>query len=201
MAVTILMTYDELPDGYNTIRKEKQQSTTLLELEDECRFDVAERLQTDQRQEHAEDSRHFWHNGNFQPHIGRTIIHIATTATVALNFRRDSYLVSTPGHPDMDRCIDPEYTVTEVIEWLHSKKYIGSACCYEVLNARGDVLKPDQSLAEQYALPYWDPKKKQDSHLRVRMQRPIVRNAAIIMALCAIAGGALGFFINRHLVH
>jgi hypothetical protein len=200
MAVTILLTFDELPEGQQTSRYTEQQNASLLSLEEAYRTDVAERLPREERDQHAEDSRHFWYNGEFQPHRERTISHIATTATVALNFRRDSYLVSTPRQAEMDRCIDPETPVSEVVSWLHEKKLIGAACCYEVLNARGDVLKPEKSLAEQNALPYTDAKKKQDSLLKVRMQKTIVRNAVIIMFVCAVAGGALGWFIHHHMV-
>ena len=200
MSVTLLVTFDELPEADRVARYTEQQSESLLALEEKYRTDVAARLPASEREQHGPDSRHFWYNGEFQVHKDRFIHSISGTSVVALNFRRDTYLVSTPRRSEVERCIDPELTVSELIDYLHRKNEIGAVCCYEVLDSKGAMLKPDKTLAQQNALPYADPLKKQESHLRVRMQRHIVRNAAIFMFLSAFAGCILGWLVHHRLV-
>lgn len=196
MSITILVTFDELPPGsQGPFPFPEEQYASLFDLEEKYRGAIAERLPAAQR-ETLTDSRHFWYNGELQQHKGRAISHIARASVIALNFRRDTYLVSTPGK-QMDRTIDPELKVSEVLEWLQENKYIGSSCCYEVVDGNGAALDTDKTLYELRVWPYTDPTNKSMSHLRIRMQQGLMRKAYFLLAACAVAGVAFGWAVHR----
>lgn len=196
MSVTIQMTFDELPEAERSRSFAESQNEPLLKLEDKYRTYVAERLAPDQK-EHGADSRHFWYNNQFQPHRSRSLYHIASTSIIALSFRRDSYMVSTPRYPEMDRTIDPEMTVAEVLEWLYKKKMIGPTCCYEILDSRGVRLREDKALFDQGALPYTSLNNRRQSHLNVRLQSGLMRKAYILLIACALTGLLLGWILHH----
>jgi uncharacterized protein VirK/YbjX len=170
---------------------------SLLDLEETCRTDVAARLSTDARTQHAEDSRHFWYNGEFQPHVGRTITHISKAPMVELVFRRDNYIVTTPAKAGLDLRIDPEVTVAALIEHLNSQKLIGQICCYETLDNRGVILKPDKTLIEQNVLPWHDSAQKEKAHITVRLQSQLMRKAIVFVVISGLAGLLIGWLCHR----
>ena len=188
MPVNLIVTFDELPEVDRVQRLTgRSQNEGLLDIEKECRGIMASVLPREQ-QDMVTDSRHFWYNGEFQPHQKRSLIHITSAPTLTLNFRRDSYVVSTPKKAEMDFAIDPEKTVADVLEHLHKEELIASICCYEVLDSQGRVLEENEMLWKQNVLPYYDAKRKAESHLHVRQKAALMRRAYLLLVALGLVG-------------
>src|SRR5579871_2427563 len=199
MSVTVMVIFDELPEQERgPFRSSESQAETLLDIEEKYRKEVVARL-SDAQHEHMMDSRHFWYNEVFQPHVGRSLYHISTAPVVELRLRRDNYLVSTPWVAETVGAIDPELTVKAMLEEMRKgeknlKKYklFSPACCFEVL-VKDRILEEDKALYAQKVRPYVEEDKRNESHLRIRLKASLMRKAYGLLFLCALAGLFFGW--------
>ena len=206
MPVTVNVILDEM-SGKDLSTKMRplstEQNVSLSDLKDECRTILAEEMKL--RDQELRHMRHFWTNGNFQPYKDREgrprfVGHLMKEASLSARFTPDHYLVHLPGGERRSIVLDAEITVREALEEMHRQGMIRDVCCYEVLDARRNILEMDRRLWEQEALPYLDLAEKEKSLLTIRTPVSARRQLWTRIGLAALIGLVVGWGLHRVLL-
>ena len=192
------------PELNNHVWSETWDHNEKLEvLENQCTAYLEQNLPANERAL-ARKSHHFWYNFTLQPHKNRSVGKVnSENARFSMEFRRDSYVLVTPlepkeEHPPKeDHPIDPEITVAELLKLLEENKYLPAKCCYDIMDSKGRVLEPNNTLFEEKVHPYRDPKKNQDSHLIVRLKSDLHKRVILTIVASLLLGILFGYLLHK----
>lgn len=140
-------------------------------------------------------SRHFWAGERFLKRE-ETLSVLNTSAEISLVLRRDLYRVGPKEAVDGQieyTYVDAEDRIEKVIPRILNKAE--RSCCFDLCDWRGRRLAGDQSLVFHSLWPAWENKEQFPERAQLRLRPRTGWLAYVLLALAALAGLGLGYWL------
>lgn len=140
-------------------------------------------------------SRHFWAGERFLKR-DETLSVLSASAEISLMLRRDLYQIGPKETVDGQSeytYVDAEDRIEKVIPRILNKAE--RSCCFDLCDWRGRRLTAGQSLAFHSLWPAWEDKEPFPERAQLRLRPRTGWLAYLLLALAALAGLGLGYWL------